>query len=101
MRFCRFLLFALVCSGVSSLLSAQEILAVDAGTLNQHIHHHADPVYPPIAKAARIQGTVVFQVRVGVTGKIESSKVVSGPAMLQQAAIDCLKQCDQTHFGLR
>ncbi len=92
MHFCRFLLFALVCSGVSSLLSAQEILAVDAGTLNQHIDHHADPVYPPIAKAARVQGTVVFQVQVGATGTIESMKVVSGPAMLQQAAIDCLKK---------
>ena len=92
MRFRRFLLFALLCSGISSLLSAQEILAVDASTLNQHIDHHLAPVYPPIAKAARIQGTVVFQVQVGTTGTIESMKVVSGPTMLQQAAIDCLKQ---------
>jgi TonB family protein len=76
----------------SFLGSGQEVLSVDQSTLDQHVDHRAAPVYPPIAKAARIQGTVVFEVRIGVTGKIESSRVVSGPAMLQQAAIDCLKQ---------
>jgi TonB family protein len=76
----------------SFLGSGQEVLSVDQSTLDQHVDHRVAPVYPPIAKAARIQGTVVFEVRIGVTGKIESSRVVSGPAMLQQAAIDCLKQ---------
>src|SRR5580692_10747830 len=71
----------------SFLGSGQEVLSVDQSTLDQHVDHRAAPVYPPIAKAARIQGTVVFEVRIGVTGKIESSRVVSGPAMLQQAAI--------------
>ncbi|MGA2572333.1 MAG: energy transducer TonB [Terracidiphilus sp.] len=72
--------------------SAQEAISVDQTTLNQHVDHRVTPVYPPIAKAAHIQGTVVFKIRVGVSGKIESMKVVSGPAMLQQAAMDCLKQ---------
>ena len=70
---------------------AQESINVDAATLDQHVAHRVAPVYPPIAKAARIQGTIVFQVRVGVSGNIESTTVVSGPAMLQQAAIDCVK----------
>lgn len=72
--------------------SAQGAIAVDQPTLAKHVDHHVPPVYPPIAKAARIQGTVAFEIRVGLSGKIESMKVVSGPAMLQQAAIDCLKQ---------
>jgi len=76
----------------SFLVSGQEVLSVDQPTLDQHVDHRVAPLYPPIAKAARIQGTVIFEVRIGVTGKIESSKAVSGPAMLQQAAIDCLKQ---------
>jgi TonB family protein len=92
MRFCGLLLFALLCSGISTLLSAQEILAVDAKAIQQHIDHKAFPVYPPTAKAARVQGTVVFDLQIGTTGKIESMEVVSGPSMLQQAAIDCLKQ---------
>jgi TonB family protein len=76
----------------SFLVSGQEMLSVDQSTLEQHIDHRVAPLYPPIAKVARIQGAVVFEVQIGVTGEIESSKVVSGPPMLQQAAIDCLKQ---------
>ncbi len=88
-----FLILALAVSALSSFhSSAQEAITVDQPTLGQHVDHHVPPVYPPIAKAARIQGTVVFDITVGVTGNIESMKVVSGPAMLQQAAIDCLKQ---------
>jgi len=91
MRGLRFLLLVLL-SGASSLLLAQETLEIDPPALEQHVDHRVAPVYPPIAKAARIQGTVVFQIQVGATGKVESVKVVSGPAMLRQAAIDCLKQ---------
>lgn len=92
MRNRRFLLFVLVFLAISWPGSAQDVLSVDKLTLNQHVDHRVYPVYPPIAKAARIQGTVDLEVRIGVTGKIESIKVVSGPAMLQQAAMDALKQ---------
>ena len=60
--------------------------------IQEHTDHRVFPVYPPIAKAAHIQGTVVFDLSIGTTGKIESMSLVSGPAMLQQAATDCLKQ---------
>lgn len=70
----------------------QDVIAVDQQVLNQHVDHRVPPIYPPIAKAAHIQGTVLFDLRIGVSGKIESMKVASGPAMLQQAAIDCVKQ---------
>ncbi len=48
------------------------------------------PVYPPIAKAARVSGTVVLQATISKTGTIENLQVVSGPAMLQQAAMDAV-----------
>jgi protein TonB len=50
------------------------------------------PVYPPIAKAARISGTVILQATISRSGTIENLKVVSGPAMLQQAALDAVRQ---------
>jgi TonB family protein len=71
---------------------AQEAISVDHATLDQHVDHRAACLYPPIAKAALVIGTVAIEVQVGVTGKVDSVKVVSGPPMLQQAAIDCLKQ---------
>jgi protein TonB len=49
------------------------------------------PVYPPIAKAARVQGTVVLQATISKTGSIENLHVISGPAMLQQAALDAVR----------
>jgi len=49
------------------------------------------PVYPPIAKAARVSGTVILQVTIGTEGEVENLHVVSGPAMLQQAALDAVK----------
>lgn len=79
-------------SAATSAARAQEVVAVDQSALSQHADHRVSPVYPPIAKAAHVQGTVFFDVRLGVSGKIESMKVVSGHPMLQQAAIDCLKQ---------
>ncbi len=48
-------------------------------------------VYPPIAKAARVQGTVVLKATISKTGTVETVSVVSGPAMLQQAALDAVK----------
>jgi len=50
------------------------------------------PVYPPVAKSAGIQGTVVLQAKISKEGRIEDLHVVSGPAELQQASIDAVKQ---------
>ena len=49
------------------------------------------PVYPRIAVAARQEGTVVIEATISKTGAIESAHVVSGPAILQGAAIDAVK----------
>lgn len=92
MHVLRVLLLSLTCISFCSLGIAQDVLPVNDQALEQHIASQIAPIYPPIAKAARIGGSVVFDVRIGITGKIESIKVLSGPAMLQQAAIDSLKQ---------
>lgn len=49
------------------------------------------PAYPAIAKAAGVQGTVVLQATISKSGTIENLRVVSGPLMLQQAAMDAVK----------
>ena len=49
------------------------------------------PVYPPIAKAARVSGTVVLEATISKTGVIEDLHVISGPAMLIQAALDAVR----------
>jgi len=47
-----------------------------------------DPVYPPLALTARIQGTVEFTVTVGPDGKVENLELVRGHPLLVQAAKD-------------
>jgi protein TonB len=49
------------------------------------------PVYPQIARAAGIQGTVVIQAIISKTGQIESARVLSGSPMLQGAALNALR----------
>jgi TonB family protein len=92
MRYRGFLLFTPGFLAISLLGSAQEIISVDKLILSQHIDHSVAPVYPPIAKAARVEGTVDIAVQIGVTGKIESMKVIRGPAFLQQSALDAVQQ---------
>lgn len=92
MSWCRLFFCLLMTQALSIPSVAQDVMAVDSPELYSHTNHRTAPVYPPIAKAAQVEGTVVFDIEVGVTGKIESMKIVSGPPMLQQAAIDCLKQ---------
>jgi periplasmic protein TonB len=48
------------------------------------------PVYPPIAKAIRLQGKVVIEAIISKTGRLESVNVVSGPDMLRKAATDAV-----------
>jgi protein TonB len=67
-------------------------VTISAGVSQGMLLQKTVPVYPPIAKAARVQGTVVLQATISKTGTIENLQVVSGPAMLQQAAMDAVKQ---------
>jgi protein TonB len=49
------------------------------------------PVYPAIARAAGIQGTVVMGAVISKTGRIESLRALSGPDMLRRAAVDAVE----------
>ena len=46
----------------------------------------AAPIYPPIAKAAHVEGNVVMLVNFKISGEVEKIDVVSGPEMLKFAA---------------
>ncbi|MDX1979904.1 MAG: energy transducer TonB [Bryobacteraceae bacterium] len=50
------------------------------------------PVYPPLAKQARIQGTVRFQAIIGKDGTIQNLQLVSGHPLLVPSATDAVKQ---------
>src|SRR5436305_251897 len=62
------------------------------GVLNGKAISKPQPAYPPIAKAARAQGTVTVQILVDESGRVVSATAVSGHPLLQQAAVAAARQ---------
>jgi len=50
------------------------------------------PIYPPLAKAQRISGTVSLSAVISKDGRIEQLTVISGHPMLIQAALDAVSR---------
>ena len=66
-------------------------ISISPGVAGAMIQSSSPPIYPPEAKAAGITGTVVLQAVIGVKGLVTELQVVSGPAALQQAAMDAVR----------
>lgn len=56
--------------------------------------------YPEIARITRTEGTVIVEAVISRTGTIESAHVLSGPPMLQRAALDAVQQARYRPFLL-
>jgi periplasmic protein TonB len=50
------------------------------------------PIYPALAKTQRVAGDVRIDALIDATGRVTTMKVVSGPSLLQQAAMNALRQ---------
>jgi TonB family protein len=50
------------------------------------------PVYPVLAKNQHVSGNVLVDALIDANGRVTTMKVVSGPTLLHQAAMDALKQ---------
>jgi TonB family protein len=68
------------------------LVRLSQSDLAQYVEKHVTPVYPPIASAAHVSGDVALQIWVGENGSVKHIAVLSGPPMLQEAAIDGVKQ---------
>jgi len=50
------------------------------------------PVYPAVAKAAHVTGAVTIEATIGADGKVADAKVLHSIALLDQAALDAVRQ---------
>ena len=66
-------------------------LKVSSGVMAGNLLVKTLPQYPAIPREAHIQGTVVLQATISKSGSIENLRAISGPAMLEQAAIDAVR----------
>lgn len=100
MRRAGFLISFLALSFFSGAQTVDSPRPVDEATARKNLLNHLEPVYPPIAKAARVQGTVEIAVVIDAAGKVHSEKALSGPAMLRQAALDAVQKWTFKPFHL-
>src|SRR5712672_1482330 len=65
---------------------------VSSGVSAGNLIRRVQPNYPPLARQARIQGTVVLQAEISKDGTIQNLQLISGHPMLAPAAIEAVKQ---------
>jgi len=75
-------------------------MAVSAGVITGYLLAPIQPVYPRIAIAAHVEGSVVVEAVISKTGSIESLHVISGSPMLQTAAINAIRAARYRPFLL-
>jgi protein TonB len=73
-------------------VAAPQRVRVSAGVTSGLLVRKVNPVYPPLARQARISGTVILRAVISKDGSIENLSLVSGHPMLAPAAIDAVKQ---------
>jgi len=71
---------------------AVQRVRVSQGVTQGMVLHKLQPTYPPLARTARVQGSVVLAAVIGKDGAIQNLHVLSGHPLLQQAALEAVKQ---------
>jgi protein TonB len=54
--------------------------------------HDARPVYPPVAIAAKVEGVVIIEATIGTDGAVVNARVTRSVPLLDQAALDAVRQ---------
>jgi len=85
------LLSTFTCLAAAQEASPQRVL-VGQSFMASEIVTKVAPVYPPLARQARIQGTVVLKAQISKSGDVEDLQLLSGHPMLAPAAIEAVKQ---------
>lgn len=64
-----------------------KIIRKSGGVLQGSATKRVEPVYPPLAKAAHVSGSVVVEVTVDEEGRVISARVISGHPLLKDTAV--------------
>jgi len=67
-------------------------IRVSSGVQEAKVLNRVQPSYPPLAKNARIQGTVVLEAIIAKDGSVQNLRVVEGHPMLVQSAVQAVQQ---------
>ena len=67
-------------------------LAISSGKAEELLLHKVNPKYPLRAREQNLQGDVVLKVSINKHGEVTDAKALSGQPILQDAAVDAVKQ---------
>ena len=67
-------------------------VTVSQGVVEANLLHKVDPVYPAAARSRGVTGSVVLDAAIKENGSVGKVKIVSGPAILADAAINALHE---------
>jgi TonB family protein len=67
-------------------------LRISSGVMAENLVSRPNPLYPPIARAAHVQGSVVLHAIISKSGTVEELTVISGPPMLVASAETAVRQ---------
>ncbi len=57
---------------------------------------HVDPVYPKVAMAASVQGIVIIEAVIDASGRVSEARILRGVPMLDDAALEAVRQWEYT-----
>ncbi len=73
---------------------------VSQGVTQGLLIHEVKPEYPALARSAGVQGTVVLQALITKDGAVQNLKVISGPPMLTNSALQAVSQWKYNPYRL-
>jgi|SRR5262245_980981 len=86
------LLFSISLAQAGKSSDAKIAVSKSGIALEQEAIKKVEPVFPPIAKAARASGGVKVEVTIDKAGKVISARVLSGHPLLRDAALTAARQ---------
>ena len=81
-------------------LAPPKRIRVSQGVTRGLLIQKTEPIYPPLARQARVQGDVVLKAIVSKEGNIKQLELISGHPMLAPAAIEAVQQWHYRPFLL-
>jgi protein TonB len=75
-----------------SVAQARSLVLLTAEDIPAQLVYRVAPIYPPLARQARIQGTVILRIIINQSGEVRDTQLISGHPMLTPAAMEAVKK---------
>jgi len=77
---------------MATVISAQEPVRVGGDIKEPKVLVKSDPVYPPIARQAKVEGQVILEATIAANGTVKDVRVLRGNALFNEAAMEAVKK---------